>query len=455
VAASACLIGAGASGIAAARALDARAIEFDWFDKGDRVGGIWVLDSASGLSSAYRQLHINVSRERLQFADRPMSSALPIYPRHTQIVEYFEDYVSHFGLDRRLRLETAVASARRRAGGWEVVLDDGERRRYDALVVANGHHSEPRGPEPAPAGEFDGEQLHSHDYRDDSVLRGRDVVVVGLGNSACDIAVEASRVARSCSLSARRGAHVLPKSMWRWPYDQVPGLRLAQGGGIGVAGIGLQLPWRLRQRWLETGQRLTVGRMSGYGLPEPGHRFGAVHPTISPRLLDCLLYGDVAPRPEIRRLDGDLVHFADGSAVPADLIVWCTGYAIRFPFLHPEVSPVGDGNRVELYWGVFSPEVDGLAFVGLVQPAAGSTMQIAEAQGSWVAAQLAGEYALPPHASMVAEIARRRRRDRRRVLSTPRHTVQIEQFDYTWRLQRELRRGRRRARAERPAAWIG
>lgn len=438
-----CLVGAGASGIAAARALSARGIGFDWFETRDRVGGIWAFEAAG---TAYSRLHINVSRRRIEFSDLPMPETYPQYPHHAQLAAYFESYVRHFGLSRRLRLQTPVTVARRLGPGeWEVEAG-GEARRYRALVVANGHHSRPRWPGPPPGG-FAGEQMHSHAYLDDRVLRGRDVIVVGLGNSACDIAVEASMVSRAVYLSVRRGAHVLPKEMWRWTYDQVPGLAYALGKGIGIGGFGFQLPWWLRQRWLAAGHRLTVGPMSLYGLPTPSHSFGATHPTISPRLLDRLLHGEVEPKPTISRLDGDLVHFADGSAARADLIVWCTGYEIEFPFLEPGLVPVGPGNQVGVYWNVFVPGVPDLAFVGLLQPAAGSTMQIAELQAKWIAAHLAGDYALPPRAEMEADIARRRRCAARRVVASPRHTVQLEQFDFAWRLRAEMRRGRRRLAA--------
>lgn len=441
-----CVIGAGASGIATARALAARAIPFEWFEKGDRVGGVWAFENASGLSSAYRQLHINVSRARIEFSDHRLPDSLPQYPHHTELASYFDQYVKRFELDRHLRLHTEVRRARLERGSWIVELQNGARHAYEALLVANGHHSVPRGPTPPPPGEFNGRQLHSHEYRDNEQLRGRDVVVVGLGNSACDIAVESSLSARSTCLSVRRGAHLLPKTMWRWTYDQVPGLEQALGGGIGLGRFGFQLPWWLRQRWLATGHRLNVGRMSDYGLPTPEHEFGAVHPTIAPRLLDRLMQGLVDPRPRIDRLDRDLVHFVDGSAARADTIVWCTGYRIEFPFLDRSVAAVGPRNEVRLYWNVFSPKVPGLAFIGLLQPAAGSTMQIAELQAGWVAAHLAGEYALPPRAEMEAAIDSERRRAARRVVSSARHTVQTEQFDLAWRLQRELRTGRRRAR---------
>jgi Flavin-binding monooxygenase-like len=439
------VVGAGASGITAARSLSARGLGFDWFEKGDRVGGTWAFENSSGLSAAYRHLHINVSKERIEFSDRPMPDSYPLFPHRAQLEAYFRDYVEHFGLDRHLRLGSGVERAEPTPDGrWEVVLDGGERRLYDALVVANGHHSKPLWPRPAPPGEFAGRLIHSHDYRDNSILRDRDVVVVGLGNSAADIASESAQVARSTHLSVRRGAHVLPKIMYGFPFDQVPGLEYMMGKGIGWRGIGVQVPRRLRRWVLTAGLRGTVGSMERYGLPKPGFLYGATHPTISPRLLDGLLHGRVVPKPVIERFDSERVVFADRSSVRADVVVYCTGYEIGFPFLPPDLVPVVH-NRVDLYWNVFPPHVPNLAFVGVLQPSSGSTMQIAEIQARWVAAQLAGDYALPSEREMLAAIARQRRAAGRRYVQSPRHTVQVDQFDYEWRLQRELRRGRRRA----------
>lgn len=441
-----CIVGAGASGIASAKALEDRDIAFDWFDKGDRVGGTWVLDNTSALSSAYRDLHINVSRERLQYSDFAMSRAYPDFPHHTQIARYFEDYVDHFGLRPRIELRRTVEEARpTESGVWSVALDGGERRLYDALIVASGHHSFPRWPSPPFPGRFDGEQLHSHDYRDSDFMRGRDVVVVGMGNSAMDIAVEASYVARSSYLSARRGAHIVPKYVFGLPYDQMPGLPYLLGRPIGRGRVALQLPWTVRQAVLGAVHRLLVGRMEDYGLPRPDHRVGQAHPSVSTRILDRIVHGRIVPKPNVERFEGDRVRFADGSAAHADVVVYCTGYDIRFPFLPPDVISVRD-NRVELYRKVFKPDMPSLAFVGLIQPL-GSVMQIAERQAKWVAAYLAGEYVLPPEHEMRRTIEAELRRLRNTYVPSARHTIQCAQYEYFWQLDEEERRGRRRAEA--------
>ena len=193
-----CIIGAGSSGIAAAKALHERGIPFDCFEKSDRVGGNWVFDNKNGMSAAYRDLFINTSRPRMQYSDFPMPESYPDFPHHTQIAAYFEDYVERFGFGDAIAFQAGVQRASRRPDGvWRVELDTGETRLYDALLVANGHHWNARWPEPAfPGAEgFTGQQLHAHSYRENSIFVGKRVVILGMGNSAMDIAVEASYVA--------------------------------------------------------------------------------------------------------------------------------------------------------------------------------------------------------------------------------------------------------------------
>src|SRR5262245_11193786 len=179
----ACVTGAGSSGIAGAKGLKARGIPFDCFELSDRVGGNWVFGNKNGVSSAYRDLHINTSRERMEYSDFPMPKSYPDFPHHTHIAEYLGSYVDHFGLREHIEFETGVEHAGRRADGvWEVTLTSGETRLYDAVVVANGHHWDPRMPEPEFPGSFHGEILHSHHYVHADEWAGKRVVVLGMGN---------------------------------------------------------------------------------------------------------------------------------------------------------------------------------------------------------------------------------------------------------------------------------
>jgi cation diffusion facilitator CzcD-associated flavoprotein CzcO len=209
-----CIIGAGSSGIAGAKALHDRGLPFDCYELSDRVGGNWVFENKNRISSSYRSLHINTSRERMEYSDYPMPKSYPDFPRHDQIARYFDDYVDHFGFRDRIRFGVGVDHVERGDdGGWEVRTTAGDTEVYDALVVANGHHWDPRWPEPPFPGseDFAGEQMHSHYYKEETQIAGRDVVVLGMGNSAMDIAVDASYHARNTYLAARRGAYVIPK----------------------------------------------------------------------------------------------------------------------------------------------------------------------------------------------------------------------------------------------------
>lgn len=436
----ACIIGAGSSGIAAAKALHERGIPFDCFEKSDRVGGNWVFGNRNGMSAAYRELFINTSRPRMEYSDFPMPSSYPDFPHHSQIAAYFDEYVDHFGLRERIVFQTGVEhAAREQDGSWTIELDTGERRSYDALLVANGHHWNPRWPEPPFPGRdsFTGTQMHAHAYVDSSVFAGRRVVVLGMGNSAMDLAVESSYVAERTFLAARSGVWIVPKYVFGKPVDQIPN--------------DPRVPFKIRQRMIQRLITTYQGPPERYGLPKPGHRFGEAHPTISGRILDRIQHGAITPKPNIDSFEGSVVRFVDGSSEEADVVVYCTGYKITFPFFDEDLISAPE-NHIELYRRVFHPEIDNLFFIGLLQPL-GAIMPLAEAQGEWVGDYLQGDYALPAHAEVLADIAADQEAMRRRYVASKRHTIQVDFDDYLYDLDKERRAGAERARARgyRPA----
>jgi dimethylaniline monooxygenase (N-oxide forming) len=431
---SACVIGAGSSGIAAAKGLHDRGIPFDCYEKSDRVGGNWVFGNRNGMSSAYRSLHINTSRERMEYSDYPMPADYPDFPHHTQIAAYFDNYVDHFGFRDRIRFETGVEHAARAEDGvWTVDLEGGESRRYDMLLVANGHHWDPRWPEPSYPGSFDGKEMHSHHYIENSDFRDKNVLVVGIGNSAMDIAVESSFVARKTFISSRRGAYILPKYLFGRPLDQ-----------IGVNALTPMLPFAFRRGILMAMYRVGVGKVQDYGLPEPDHKIGEAHPTISADFLNRIAHGDMTWKPNVSELQGGQVKFEDGTVEDIDVIVWCTGYKVTFPFFDQDFISAPD-NDLPLYRRVFKPDIDNLAFVSLLQPL-GATMPLAEAQGRWVASYLRGEYHLPSRAAMEADMRREREKMFKRYVASKRHTMQVDFDNYLYDLGKELKAGAARAR---------
>jgi len=428
-----CVIGAGSSGITAAKALLDRGVPFEALEMSDRVGGNWAIDNPNGVSSAYRSLHINTSRERMEYSDYPMPKSYPDFPKHTHIAQYFNDYVDHFGLREHIEFETRVDhAARREEGVWEVRLTGPggeETREYDAVLVANGHHWDPRWPEPPFPGEFDGVESHSHHYRNPDDWHGKRIVVLGMGNSAMDIAVEASYVADKVFLAARRGAHVIPKYIFGKPIDQI--------------GASPRIPFSVRRRIIEGLLRTYQGPMERYGLPKPDHRFGEAHPTVSADLLNRVAHGEVHAKPNIERLEGDRVRFADESVEQADVIVYCTGYKVTFPFFDADFISAPD-NDLPLFKRTFHPDIHSVFFVGLMQPL-GAIMPIAERQGVWIAEYLTGRYALPARDEMLADMERKRHEMFKRYVRSKRHTMQVDYDDFMLELEREMRRGRKRA----------
>ncbi len=437
-----CIIGAGSSGITMAQVLAARGVDFDCFEAGSNVGGNWRYGNDNEMSSAYESLHINTSRQMMEYAAYPMPESLPDYPDHRQVAQYFDDFVQHFGLREQITFRTEVTRVVPEDGGperlWAVTVrprDGGEpeTRHYRDVVVANGHHWDPRWPEPSfPGAEgFPGEQLHAHYYRTPEPLVDKRVLVLGIGNSACDIAVESTRVAVATDLAMRRGAHIMPKYMFGMPTDRLTDSPLVHA------------PLKVQQTLLAGLLRLSQGKVTDYGLPKPDHAVLHAHPTVSQDLLNRLGHGDITVRPTIDRFEGSKVFFTDGGSGEYDVVVYCTGYKVSFPFLDEGIVNVED-NHVELYRRVVHPDHPGLYFLGLIQPL-GAIMPLAEAQAEWVGDLVTGVGVLPSVPEMRSGIAAYDETLRKRFVASKRHTMEVDFHAYRAELVRERKRSRRRA----------
>lgn len=432
------VVGAGAAGLAAAKALLEEGLTVTVFELGDRPGGLWVQDNPSGLSPAYDSLHLNTSKGRTEFAAHPMPAEWPDYPAAGAIAGYLQGYADRFGVTEHIRFGTEVTAVERTDDGWSVssrTAGTDAVDRFDAVVVANGHNWDPRWPDPAYPGSFAGEQVHAHDYRSADRFAGKRVLVVGMGNSAMDIAVDASYVGSApVLLSARHGTHIVPKYLFGRPAD-------ATGGAIAA------LPWRIRQRLAETMLRLAVGTPESYGLPKPAGGLFQNHPTISDTILHRLTHGEVVPRPGIERFDGTRVHFTDGTVDEVDVIVWATGYRVTIPFLSARWLG-DDAERMPLYQRVFHLDDPSLAFVGLMQ-STGAALPVVEAQANLAAAYLAGRYALPaPEQQRAAVDSAHRAAVERWGRKRPMMRIDFDQ--YVGAIPKELEAGRARARRGAP-----
>lgn len=426
-----CVIGAGAAGLAAGKAVIDRGLTLDWFEKGSMVGGLWRIDNDNGAVAAYRTLHLNSSRPRTQYPSFPMPEHWPDYPSHEHMAQYFEDFAEANGLLDRISFNTEVSSVSPLPGpglpgshGWQVTTADDMTRTYRAVLVANGHHSEPVWPDFP--GNFTGRTMHSHDYRDPSEFVDCDVVVVGVGNSGMDIACDAAKVGKSVTVVTRHGVHVIPKYAFGRPADQLSSRWLGY------------VPFPVERTLYEAVLRLSTGRPQDRGLPTPDHKLLHAHPTVSAELYDRVGHGDIVVKPGISRLDGDSVVFADGSTAQPDVLVFATGYRVTLPFLDPQVFDCRD-NRMPLYLRVVAPDRPGLFFIGFIQTV-GSGIPLYEYQAQWVADLLTGEATLPSADRMHQQIAEDEAAMAKRYVRSSRHTMQV---DY-WRYIRTMKEARAR-----------
>ena len=442
------MIGAGISGLTTVKMLRDYGIDVVCFEASDRIGGNWAFDNPNGSSSAYRSLHIDTSKHQLSFRDFPMPEEFPDFPHHTQIKQYLDDYAEAFDLLRSIEFETRVMHAERLPeGGWELTLAgaDGsgptETRHVDALVVGNGHHWDPRFADFP--GEFTGEMIHSHAYIDPWTplhLMDKKILVVGLGNSAADIAVElSSKVMRNeVTLSTRSSAWIVPKYIAGKPADK-------------YFATFPYVPYSWQRKVIQTMQPMSAGRPESYGLPKPNHKFFEAHPTQSVELPLRLGSGDVTAKGDIERLDGRTVHFADGTSAEFDVIIQATGYNTTFPFFDRDFLSADAHNHVPLYKRMFTPGIEDLAFVGFAQ-ATPTLFPFVEAQARLVAAWAAGLYRTPPVEEMKRVIVEDEKKYIGHMLDTPRHQQQVDYFLYEHDMRtREIPRGLDRARAHGPA----
>ncbi|HJQ06244.1 MAG TPA: NAD(P)-binding domain-containing protein [Nocardioides sp.] len=434
-----CIIGAGCSGITTAKRLKEFGVDYDQFELSDDVGGNWYFKNPNGRSSVYESLHIDTSTTRLQFEDYPAPASYPDFPHHTLIHQYFRDYTEHFGLRDRIEFGVGVERASRVDGGWRVELSTGETRDYTDLVVANGHHWKPRLPDWArEADDFDGEVLHSHHYVnpfEPVEIRGKTVVVVGMGNSAMDIASELSSpwMASKLYVSARRGVWVLPKYRNGQAADKV----------MAPPDVPKDVALAASRQLI----RELVGSMSNYGLPEPDHEPLSAHPSVSADFLTKAGSGDIHMLPEIRGLSGRQVQLVDGSSIEADVVICATGYSMEFPFFgagEADLHPDSD-HRYPLFKRMIKPGVDHLYFMGLAQSSP-TIVNLAEQQSKLLARLLTGSYVLPPVEEQLEIMAADEAAHLEQYYASPRHTIQIDFGRYCVDLMKEIEAGEARAK---------
>jgi dimethylaniline monooxygenase (N-oxide forming) len=423
-AADICIIGAGSSGVAVGKALHDRGLGFDCYEKGSDIGGMWRYGNDNGLSCAYRSLHIDTSRNNLGYTDFPIPADRPDFLSHQQLLEYLEAYADRSGLRSRIHFNCEVTSVEKSDGRWQVTTREGSRL-YRAVIVANGHLWDPRWP--TFDGAFDGIAIHSSQYRTAQPFEDKKVLVVGIGNSAVDIAVDLCKRAKSVALSTRTGAYIMPKYLMGIPVDRWSAFFARK----------LKFPTLWTRMIMARLIFLAVGDQTRLGVPKPKHPMWREHATLSQELLPYVGHGWISIRPNIAMLEGDAIVFSDGTREAFDAVIYATGYKTSFPFLAPEIFAVPEAGMVDLYRRMTPPNQPGLFFAGLVQPI-GPTIPLVEIQARWIASVLAGQITLPGISEMAIEVRDFHQKKQRTWLNSARYTLEVDFKDYAGELNADM-----------------
>ena len=350
------LIGAGPSGLAGARNLQKLGVPFQGFEAHSDVGGLWDIDNPR--STVYHSAHLISSKRTTEFAEFPMADTVADYPSHRELRRYFSDFADRFGLRAHFRFGTRVLRVEPVSDApdtrWRVSVEapDGtvETDEYKGVVIANGTLSEPKHPQFE--GHFDGELLHTSRYKHAELFKDKRVLIVGAGNSGCDIAVDAVHYAQSVDISVRRGYYFVPKYVFGKPADTLGGKR--------------PLPPWLKQKVDATVLQWFTGDPVRFGFPKPDYKMYESHPVVNSLVLHHVGHGDIGVRGDIARLAGRTVHFKDGSARDYDLILTATGYALHYPFIDRELLN-WQGMAPRLYLNIFSPRFETLGVLGMIE----------------------------------------------------------------------------------------
>ncbi|MDC3983277.1 flavin-containing monooxygenase [Polyangium jinanense] len=414
------IIGGGLSGLVAAKTFLRGGFEVTVFEKEDEVGGVWAR------SRRYPGLQTQNARDTYAFSDFPMPSHYPEWPEGAQVQAYLASYADHFGVTPRVRLRTQVGEIRRRDGGGFVVdtrpvgapASERNTHTFDQVIISSGLFSLPHIPAIPGREAFEangGRVLHTTAFHDTSVVRGKRVVVVGFSKSACDVASVAVEPAREVTLVHRSTAWKAPRFLFgvvptkylllnrfsemfflhpraegferamhekafgfvAWYWNQVMG---ALDMDLGLTKTGLRPEAPLS----DVGCSLNMAPVGFYEAAQRGAL--KLH------------------RGEIARFHEGAVETSDGKRIPADVVIFGTGFRQEFPFLEPSLQRIvqDEEGTFRLYRGLYHPDVPGLGFCGFINSL--YSQLTSEVGARWLCELFRGRMKLPPREEVIARI---------------------------------------------------
>uniref|UniRef100_G1TNL3 Dimethylaniline monooxygenase [N-oxide-forming] n=1 Tax=Oryctolagus cuniculus TaxID=9986 RepID=G1TNL3_RABIT len=410
------IVGAGVSGLASIKCCLEEGLEPTCFERSDDLGGLWRFTEhvEEGRASLYKSVVSNSCKEMSCYSDFPFPEDYPNYVPNSQFLDYLKMYADRFDLLKCIQFKTTVFSITKCqdfnvSGQWEVVtLHEGKQESaiFDAVMVCTGFLTNPHLPLGCFPGikTFKGQYFHSRQYKHPDIFKDKRVLVVGMGNSGTDIAVEASHVAKKVFLSTTGGAWVISRVFDSgYPWDMVFTTRFQNF-------IRNSLPTPI-VTWLVAKKMNSWFNHANYGLV-PKDRIQLKEPVLNDELPGRIITGKVFIRPSIKEVKENSVVFGNAhntpSEEPIDVIVFATGYTFAFPFLDESVVKVEDG-QASLYKYIFPAHLQKptLAVIGLIKPL-GSMLPTGETQARYTVQVFKGVIKLPPTSVMIKEVNERK-----------------------------------------------
>ncbi|XP_013791917.1 dimethylaniline monooxygenase [N-oxide-forming] 5-like [Limulus polyphemus] len=430
-----CIIGGGSSGMTSIKACLEEKLQPICFEKTDQLGGLWRYrdDTSDDLASVMKSTIINSSKEMSAYSDYPPPKEFPNYMHHSYMIRYIEMYAEKFDLVQHVRFRHEILKVVENQDPeknecWKVTIRDIAKGQsfddfFDGIMVCSGHHVYPQIPTFPGMESFKGKVLHTHDYKKPDGLGDKKIVIVGIGNSGGDVAVELSQIADKVYLSTRSGCWIIPRvGPHGLPFDAT---FLKRSWNTLWNNAPYSLLCYISEKYVNTRFNHET-----YCI-KPKHRIFGQHPMVNDALPNRILSGTVELKGNIKEFTENGVIFeGEDEELGVDVVILATGYKIDFPFIDDKIFSVKD-NKVELYKYVFPPKLkhQSLAFIALAQPV-GSLLPIGEIQARWFALLMAKKVKLPPVEEMMDDIKKKHDDQVKRYLENPRYTIQLDWISY-------------------------
>ncbi|PAV88177.1 hypothetical protein WR25_19751 [Diploscapter pachys] len=417
------VIGAGASGLPAIKCCIEEGLDVVCYEKTSEVGGLW--NYRPGVrnvgATVMESTVVNTSKELMAYSDFPPPENWPNFMHHTKVNEYLQLYAEKFNLLEKIQFNTQVNMVTRDMNDkYHVKLDSGKVEIFDKLMICTGHHAEPYHPQLNDVHKFKGKIMHAQEYHNTKGFEGKDVFLLGIGNSALDIAVDLAKIAKSVTISTRRGTWIFNRvSMYGMPYDTIYQTRYYDW-------LMDAIPWTVANDFMEhrLNQRLDH---EVYGL-KPKHRFFQQHPTVNDALANLICSGYITVTEDIDTFTPNSVIVKNGREFPCDIFITCTGYTFGFPFIDKDILDI-QNHEVPLYKYVFPVDNSSISVIGLIQPI-GSIAPISEIQCRWTVKIFTDQITLPSKANMIKDIEKKKKVMKRRYFDSLKHTIQVDYIKY-------------------------